>query len=74
MFVGRSRNSAERSRVKSKSPNAAEPSREQRIDTLAETVCDALAWEAHLGLDRPRTRAGLDRADELAVIAGLASG
>jgi nucleoside-diphosphate-sugar epimerase len=40
---------------------------------LADTVRDALAWEEHLGLDRPRTRAGLDRADELAIIAGLPS-
>ncbi|WP_323099880.1 NAD-dependent epimerase/dehydratase family protein [Intrasporangium sp. YIM S08009] len=40
---------------------------------LADTVRDALAWEEHLGLDRPRTRAGLDRADELAVIAGIRS-
>ncbi len=40
---------------------------------LADTVRDALSWEEHLGLDRPRVRAGLDRADELAVIAGLPS-
>jgi 2'-hydroxyisoflavone reductase len=35
---------------------------------LAETVADALAWERTLGLDRARTRAGLDRGDELALL------
>lgn len=38
---------------------------------LEDTVRDALAWERELGLDRPRTGAGLDRADELAIIAAL---
>jgi nucleoside-diphosphate-sugar epimerase len=40
---------------------------------LADTVRDALAWEEELGLDRARTRAGLDRDDELAIIRGLPS-
>ena len=44
--------------------------RERGLDArpLVDTVTDALAWERELGLDRARTRAGLDRADELALI------
>jgi pantoate kinase len=38
---------------------------------VEDTVADSLAWERTLGLDRARTRAGLDRDAELAVIAGL---
>ncbi|MDN5789372.1 MAG: NAD-dependent epimerase/dehydratase family protein [Micrococcales bacterium] len=38
---------------------------------LTETVGDALAWERELGLGRPRAGAGLDRPDELALIAAL---
>ncbi|MGN6754221.1 MAG: NAD-dependent epimerase/dehydratase family protein [Intrasporangium sp.] len=36
--------------------------------SLDQTVRDAAAWEEELGLDRPRRGAGLDRADELALI------
>ncbi|EWT00871.1 oxidoreductase [Intrasporangium oryzae NRRL B-24470] len=36
---------------------------------LGSTMADALAWERQLGLSRARTRAGLDRDDELAIIA-----
>ena len=39
---------------------------------LAATTRDALDWERELGLDRTGRRAGLDRADELALVAGLA--
>jgi nucleoside-diphosphate-sugar epimerase len=39
---------------------------------LADTMADALAWERLLGLDRDRSRAGLDRAEELALISRLA--
>jgi nucleoside-diphosphate-sugar epimerase len=35
---------------------------------LADTMADALSWERLLGLGRSRTRAGLDRAEELAII------
>ncbi len=35
---------------------------------LDDTMVDALAWERSLGIGRPRHRAGIDRADELAVI------
>lgn len=38
---------------------------------LADTMADALAWERLLGLDRDRPRAGLSRADELALISEL---
>lgn len=38
---------------------------------LAETMSEALRWERLLGTDRPRGGAGLDRADELALIATL---
>ncbi len=40
---------------------------------LEDTLADALAWETTLGLDRNRSRAGLDRPTELAVLAGLGS-
>lgn len=39
---------------------------------LADTMADALAWERILGLRRERTRAGLDREDELSLISHLA--
>lgn len=39
---------------------------------LADTMANALAWERLLGLRRERTRAGLDRADELSLISHLA--
>jgi nucleoside-diphosphate-sugar epimerase len=39
---------------------------------LAETTADALGWERELGLSRPRTRAGLDRDDELGILRGRA--
>jgi nucleoside-diphosphate-sugar epimerase len=39
---------------------------------LADTMADALAWERLLGLRRDRTRAGLDRTDELSLISHLA--
>lgn len=39
---------------------------------LADTMADALAWERLLGLRRERTRAGLDREDELTLISRLA--
>ncbi|EWT07937.1 oxidoreductase [Intrasporangium chromatireducens Q5-1] len=39
--------------------------------TLDVVVQDAAAWERQLGLDRPRRGAGLDRRDELALIARL---
>jgi nucleoside-diphosphate-sugar epimerase len=35
---------------------------------LADTMADALSWERLLGVGRSRTRAGLDRAEELAII------
>jgi nucleoside-diphosphate-sugar epimerase len=38
---------------------------------LAATMADTLDWERQLGLDRTRSRAGLDRATELALIADL---
>lgn len=38
---------------------------------LADTMADALAWERLLGLGRDRSRAGLSRSDELAVIDGI---
>ena len=41
---------------------------------LAETLSDALAHERHLGLGRTGRRAGLDRADELALLRQHASG
>lgn len=40
-----------------------------RTRSLADTLTACLAWERHLGLRRTGRRAGLDRADELAVIA-----
>lgn len=40
---------------------------------LADTMADALSWERLLGLGRSRTRAGLDRAEELSIISELAS-
>ncbi|MEO7752608.1 MAG: NAD-dependent epimerase/dehydratase family protein [Terracoccus sp.] len=40
---------------------------------LEDTLADALEWETSLGLDRTRSRAGLDRAAELAVLTGLGS-
>lgn len=36
--------------------------------SLDEVLADAVSWEKELGLDRPRSGAGLDRADELALI------
>jgi nucleoside-diphosphate-sugar epimerase len=39
------------------------------VRDLADTMRDALAWERELGLGRTGRRAGLDRTDELAVIA-----
>ena len=44
--------------------------RERGLDArpLLDSVTDAMAWERQLGLDRARTRAGLDRTDELALI------
>ena len=39
---------------------------------LEDTMADAMAWERALGTARHRSRAGLDRADELAVIEALA--
>lgn len=39
--------------------------------TLEDSVTAALAWERQLGTNRPRSRAGLSRADELAVITAL---
>jgi nucleoside-diphosphate-sugar epimerase len=36
--------------------------------SLEEALSDAGAWEAQLGLDRPRRGAGLDRAEELALV------
>lgn len=39
---------------------------------LGLTTADALAWERHLGLGRTGRRAGLDRADELALIGAAA--
>ncbi|GAA6526839.1 NAD-dependent epimerase/dehydratase family protein [Intrasporangium sp. DVR] len=38
---------------------------------LGATVADALAWETELGTGRSRVRAGLDRADELAILSTL---
>lgn len=35
---------------------------------LSETMAACLDWERELGLNRPRTRAGLDRSDELVII------
>jgi len=35
---------------------------------LTESLRDALAWERELGLARAGRKAGLDRADELAII------
>ena len=40
---------------------------------LEASVTDALAWERQLGTSRPRSRAGLSRADELAAITALAA-
>ncbi|HEX6056771.1 MAG TPA: epimerase, partial [Intrasporangium sp.] len=40
---------------------------------LEDTMADALAWERTLGTDRKRSKAGLDRVDELAVIESLAA-
>jgi hypothetical protein len=40
---------------------------------LTTTLDDCLAWERELGLDRERSRAGLDRADELQIIESVAS-
>ncbi|HET7397107.1 MAG TPA: NAD-dependent epimerase/dehydratase family protein [Intrasporangium sp.] len=39
---------------------------------VPDTVRDALAWEREQGLSRPRAGAGLDRADELGILASLA--
>ncbi|MDC5697448.1 NAD-dependent epimerase/dehydratase family protein [Intrasporangium calvum] len=39
--------------------------------SLEETMAAALAWETELGTSRPRARAGLARAEELAVIRSL---
>ncbi len=39
---------------------------------MADTLADALHWERELGLARTGRRAGLDRADELAVLGGAA--
>jgi hypothetical protein len=36
-------------------------------------MVDSLAWEQTLGTARKRSRAGLDRGDELAVIESLAA-
>jgi len=41
---------------------------------LSDTMADALEWERTLGLARTRTRAGLDRDAELAVIASMTDG
>lgn len=38
---------------------------------LEKSLADALAWEMSLGTDRPRQRAGLDRADELGLVDAL---
>lgn len=35
---------------------------------LGDTLAESLTWERELGLDRPGRRAGLDRADELAIL------
>jgi hypothetical protein len=40
---------------------------------LEDTMVDSLAWEQTLGTARKRSRAGLDRGDELAVIESLAA-
>jgi hypothetical protein len=40
---------------------------------LEDTVADSLAWEQTLGTARKRSRAGLDRVDELAMIESLAA-
>ena len=42
-----------------------------RCRPLADTMAAARGWEESLGLDRARTRAGLDRDAELAIIASL---
>ena len=39
---------------------------------LEDTMADSLAWEQTLGTARKRSKAGLDRVDELAVIESLA--
>ena len=44
-----------------------------RSRPLEDTMADSLAWEQTLGTDRTRSRAGLDRVDELAVIESLAA-
>jgi hypothetical protein len=49
------------------------PQKGLRQRPLAETMADALAWERLLGLGRSRTRAGLDRPEELSIISELAS-
>lgn len=41
---------------------------------LETTMSDALAWEEQLGTDRARSKAGLDRHDELDVIAAISAG
>lgn len=43
-----------------------------RVRPLADTMADALAWERLLGLGRERSRAGLNRAEELTLISRLA--
>lgn len=50
---------------------AAAAARGLRHRPLQDCLCDALRWERRLGLARVRTRAGLDREDERAVIAAL---
>ena len=40
---------------------------------LEDTMADSLAWEQALGTARKRSKAGLDRVDELAVIESLAA-
>ena len=43
-----------------------------RSRPLAQTLAAALAWERQLGLDRARSRAGLDRSRELELLESLA--
>ncbi|HEU4332496.1 MAG TPA: NAD-dependent epimerase/dehydratase family protein [Lapillicoccus sp.] len=44
-----------------------------RVRDLADTMRETLAWERELGLARTGRRAGLDRAEELAILARSAS-